>query len=191
MCGVIFVAGVYGVGKSTLCNKLSATTGFPAFSAGDLISEINDELYGRNKVVKDAKSNQDILIAAVDAKLKEYPHFLLAGHFCIVDRYNDVEALPEYVFSNLHLERIIRLEADVLRIAENVNRRDQREYPVQTMERLISCEREQAQKVAQALMIPLTAHNMHFDSSDEEILAKLILGGYENESSPGYKYRNT
>ena len=188
---VVFFSGVYGVGKSTLCSKLSSMTGIPAFSAGDLISEINGEVYGRNKVVKDAKSNQDILIAAVDEKLMKYSRFLLAGHFCIVDRYNNVEALPEYVFANLHLEQIILLEADALRIAENVNSRDQREYPIQTLERLIACEREQAQVVAQELLIPLTIHNMQFDSSDEENLAKVILGGHEYESSPGYEHRNT
>lgn len=71
MNSVIFVAGVYGVGKSTLCNKLSSVTGIPAFSAGDLISDINGETYEKNKVVKDAKSNQDILISAVDAKLEK------------------------------------------------------------------------------------------------------------------------
>ena len=191
MGGAVFFSGVYGVGKSTLCNKLSSLTGIPAFSAGDLISEINGESYGRNKVVKDAKSNQDILISAVDAKFKEYPRLLLAGHFCIVDKNNSVETLPEYVFMNLHLEQIILLEANVLRIAENVNRRDQREYPIQTLEGLIACEREQAQTVAKKLMIPLTIHNMQFDSSDEETLAKVILGGHEYESSPGYEHRNT
>ena len=191
MNSVIFVAGVYGVGKSTLCNKLSSATGIPAFSAGDLISDINGETYGRNKVVKDAKNNQDILISAVDAKLEECPHFLLAGHFCIVDKDNEVELLPEYVFSKLHLSQIILLEANVLRIAENINGRDHRKYPAQTLERLIACERSQAQRVAKELKIPLTIHNMQFNYSDEEALANLLLGGHENESTPGYKHRNT
>lgn len=191
MNSVIFVAGVYGVGKSTLCNKLSSATGIPAFSAGDLISDINGETYGRNKVVKDAKNNQDILISAVDAKLEECPHFLLAGHFCIVDKDNEVELLPEYVFSKLHLSQIILLEANVLRIAENINGRDHRTYPAQTLEWLIACERSQAQRVAKELKIPLTIHNMQFNYSDEEALANLLLGGHENESTPGYKHRNT
>jgi adenylate kinase len=191
MHNVIFVAGVYGVGKSTLCNKLSSAAGIPAFSAGDLISDINGETYGRNKVVKDAKNNQDILISAVDAKLEECPHFLLAGHFCIVDKDNEVELLPEYVFSKLHLSQIILLEANVLRIAENINGRDHRKYPAQTRERLIACERSQAQRVAKELKIPLTIHNMQFNYSDEEALANLLLGGHENESTPGYKHRNT
>lgn len=191
MHNVIFVAGVYGVGKSTLCNKLSSATGIPAFSAGDLISDINGETYGRNKVVKDAKNNQDILISAVDAKLEECPHFLLAGHFCIVDKDNEVELLPEYVFSKLHLSQIILLEANVLRIAENINGRDHRKYPAQTLERLIACERSQAQRVAKELKIPLTIHNMQFNCSDAEALANLLLGGHENESTPGYKHHNT
>ena len=191
MNSVIFVAGVYGVGKSTLCNKLSSATGIPAFSAGDLISDINGETYGRNKVVKDAKSNQDILISAVDMKFEKCPHFLLAGHFCIVDKDNEVELLPEYVFSRLHLSQIILLEANVLRIAENINGRDHRKYPAQTLEWLIACERSQAQRVAKELKIPLTIHNMQFNYSDEEALANLLLGGHENESTPGYKHRNT
>lgn len=47
--GIIFVAGIYGVGKSTLCERLSISIGIPCYSAGDLISAINGEIYGRNK----------------------------------------------------------------------------------------------------------------------------------------------
>ena len=184
MPNVVFIAGVYGVGKSTLCNILSSEIGIPAFSAGDLISEVNGETYGRNKVVKDANSNQDILISAVDTKLKEYPRFLLAGHFCIVNKNNEVELLPEYVFSKLHLRQIILLEAGVFQIAENVNRRDQRVYPIQTLAQLIDCEHKQAQRVAQELKIPFTIHYMQFDHSDEKTLTKILLGGRINESAP-------
>ena len=122
--------------------------------------------------VKDAKSNHDILISAVDMKFEKCPHFLLAGHFCIVDKDNEVELLPEYVFSRLHLSQIILLEANVLRIAENINGRDHRKYPAQTLERLIACERSQAQRVAKELKIPLTIHNMQFNCSDEEALSQ-------------------
>ena len=37
MEGVIFVAGIYGVGKSTLCEKLSKELKIPFYSSGDLI----------------------------------------------------------------------------------------------------------------------------------------------------------
>ena len=45
MEGVIFVAGIYGVGKSTLCEKLSKELKIPFYSSGDLISKVNGELY--------------------------------------------------------------------------------------------------------------------------------------------------
>lgn len=41
--GVIFIAGVYGVGKSTICNNLNKSLGIPAYSSSKLISEINGE----------------------------------------------------------------------------------------------------------------------------------------------------
>ena len=64
--GIIFVAGIYGVGKSTLCERLSISIGIPCFSAGDLISAINGEIYGRNKTVVKKEKNQDILVTDIE-----------------------------------------------------------------------------------------------------------------------------
>ena len=58
MEGVIFVAGVYGVGKSTMCSSLSERLNIDFCSAGDLISECNKETYGSNKKVKDKDNNK-------------------------------------------------------------------------------------------------------------------------------------
>jgi len=97
--GIIFVAGIYGVGKSTLCERLSISIGIPCFSAGDLISAINGEIYGRNKTVVNKEKNQDILVTAVNERLQKDKTFILAGHFCIFDKSFNVERLPESVFS--------------------------------------------------------------------------------------------
>ena len=40
MKGVIFVAGVYGVGKSTLCEKLSKELSIPFYSSGEQLQPI-------------------------------------------------------------------------------------------------------------------------------------------------------
>lgn len=185
MHSVYFVSGVYGVGKSTLCNKLRQATGLPAFSAGDLISEINGETYGRNKAVKDIENNQDILLLAVETKLQVCPEMILAGHFCIVNKNNKVETLPDYIFNKIHLRQIILLEADVLQVAKNIYSRDQQVYPIQTLAQLIACERMQAQRVSQTLRIPLTIHHMHYDHSDENILAESLLQSRKKEYASG------
>ena len=84
--GIIFVAGIYGVGKSTLCERLGLSIGIPCYSAGDLISALNGETYGRNKTVVNKEKNQDILVAAVNDRLQKDTAFILAGHFCIFDK---------------------------------------------------------------------------------------------------------
>ena len=99
--GTIFVAGAYGVGKSTLCNSLSNRLGIPAFSASDLISRINGEHYEKSKAVHNKYDNQDILITEVSKILQDHQAILLAGHFCIFDRANNVDVLPKYVFHRL------------------------------------------------------------------------------------------
>ena len=104
--GTIFVAGTYGVGKSTLCNELSTALKIPDFSAGDLISAVNGETYGANKVVRDKDANQNILASQVKQLLKSTPSIILAGHFCIFDINGNVDTLPSSVFYDLEIETI-------------------------------------------------------------------------------------
>ena len=79
--GTIFVAGSYGVGKSTLCDKLSKALGLPAYSAGDLISSINGEQYGANKAVQNKEANQDLLAIEVRKNWPSIPQYSLLGIF--------------------------------------------------------------------------------------------------------------
>lgn len=124
--GTIFVAGSYGVGKSTLCNVLSKALDIPTFSAGDLIGNINGEQYGANKAVKNKDVNQDILDIEVKKKLEQYPTILLAGHFCLFDKSNCVEKLPNSIFEKISIEQILLLEADPVRISTNLSIRDKK-----------------------------------------------------------------
>ena len=80
----IFVAGIYGTGKSTLCSALSERLRIPAFSAGDLISAVNSERYGANKAVADKDNNQVLLAKRVRELGQEHEQIILAGHFCIL-----------------------------------------------------------------------------------------------------------
>ena len=124
--GTIFVAGTYGVGKSTLCNKLSTALKIPDFSAGDLISAVNGETYGANKVVRDKDANQNILASQVKQLLKSTPSIILAGHFCVFDINGNVDTLPSRVFYDLEIETILLLEASSLQVIKNLSMRDKK-----------------------------------------------------------------
>ena len=66
MIKTIFVARVYGVGKDYLCNKISNFSGIKKFSASQLISNINNENYVKNKSVKNIGSKSKIIDLVYD-----------------------------------------------------------------------------------------------------------------------------
>ena len=164
--GTIFVAGIYGVGKSTLCDKLSTILKIPNFSAGDLISAVNDENYGANKVVKDKEENQNILVSQVKQLLKVTPSIILAGHFCIFDVNGNVDVLPSNVFYDLEIETMILLEASTSQIIKNLSERDKKEYSEKQISFLQKTESKKAHESAASINCNLYVHHMFFDETD-------------------------
>lgn len=172
--GTIFVAGSYGVGKSTLCSALSNVLTIPAYSAGDLISNVNGEQYGANKAVKDKDANQDILTFEIEKKLEQYPTILLAGHFCIFDKLNCVEKLPHSVFEKISIEQILLLGADPVRILTNLSIRDKKKYELRHIELLLEEERQAAEEISRKCSCRLHIHQMAFDESDLQKCCKIL-----------------
>ena len=164
--GTIFVAGVYGVGKSTLCESLSLKLNIPAFSAGDLISRVNGEVYGANKAVKDKNYNQIVLEHEIHRILVNQSRILLAGHFNIFDREQNVIMLPVGVFKQLQIDLILLLESECEQIWENLKKRDNSVYRIESIRKLIDSERLVAGRVAEDICKPLVVHKMSFNGND-------------------------
>lgn len=174
--GTLFVAGVYGVGKSTLCQKLSEILKIPTFSAGDLISSINREQYGANKIVSDKVANQDILALEVDKCLQKHPKILLAGHFCIFNNEKQVDCLPENIYERLNIESILLLEADKKEILEHLSQRDCKSYSYDQISELRKAEHRVAQRVAYQIGSDIYIHKMRFDETDIDICLSYLRG---------------
>ena len=172
--GVLFLAGIYGVGKSTLGETLSQRQGIPFYSAGDLISQVNGEKYGANKVVADKVGNQDILALQINRLLKQYDRILLAGHFCIVNKHGEVDCLPQDAFKNLHLDKIILLEATEEQILEHLRARDSKKYSSELVEALMQTEREMAYAVSAELNCPIATHCMTYSSTDVLTIEQIL-----------------
>lgn len=173
--GTIFLAGVYGVGKSTIGKKLNDLTNIPFYSASDLISEINGETYGANKAVKNKNTNQKILSKAIQKKLNFDTTIILAGHFCIFDKECNIDILPISVFKQLTIEKIILLETDSTTIFDNIANRDSKEYSMDSLNSIIAKEKEYAISTANQLNVPLYIHHMTFNNSDVSSLMEFII----------------
>ena len=176
--GTYFVAGVYGVGKSSLCEDLSSKLSIPHYSASELISQVNKEQYGASKYVRDKALNQEILASAVQHILGKEKKIILSGHFCIFNKRLHVETLPAGVFWKLGIRKIILLEADCEVIIEHLQLRDKKSYAPKVIVELQQSEKNQAEAIAREIAVPLYCHRMSFKECDaENILNFLIRGG--------------
>jgi len=163
---VIFISGVYGVGKSTIGKQLSTLLNIPYFAASALITKNNGEEYGANKYVKDKYTNQESLIKSVKFILDKHNDIILDGHFCIINSKNQVEALPEFVYSNLSIKIIVILETSLENLISNLSSRDGKDYDVITLKNMITKERNISKRIAKKINAELFFHNVVYDGKD-------------------------
>lgn len=171
---VIFVAGVYGVGKSYICEKLSQRLGIKAVSASEVITAETGELYGRNKVVKDKEENQKQLVKGLKRITEKYDSILLAGHFCIWNKWREPEDLPRDVFGELGIEKIVLLTADSNKIQENLLKRDNIRYELDEIDMIKERELSLAKEISEKINAELLTYNMCFKEKDVDVVAGFI-----------------
>ena len=160
---VVFVAGIYGVGKSTLCDKIKSIKGYDYYNSSDLISKNNKEIYGNNKYVKDVNKNQEILLSELK-KLKK--DIILTGHFCIANSKNEIDVLPLDVFAKMNITKIIVLKRDLKLVKEFLKRRDNKDYSLEFLNKLQNKEISLASIVASDINVDLSFIDMEFNEND-------------------------
>lgn len=178
---IFFVAGGYGVGKTTVCNNLSNYLLIPSYSASDLISKRNGEKYGENKYVKNSDKNQNILVDEVK-QIKDST-FIINGHFCLKSKDGGLIYINKNVFELLNLSGIIVINAEPMTVRENLMKRDNKKYDINFIEKLLNAEIEQAKNVSLEYGIPFKIYNMKFDGNDSIRVMKVLKNMMEERES--------
>lgn len=117
---IIFVSGVHGVGKSTLCANLSEKFGWAHYSCSDLIKQ-NSDYVESSKLVSTADKNQQALLRGISQLTKEV--VLLDGHFCLLDKDEQVIELPFEVFDAISPSAILIVTCDEATIHQRLKQR--------------------------------------------------------------------
>lgn len=151
---VIFVAGVHGVGKGTICQKISSYFAFPHYSASDLIKSVKNAEVDNNKIVIDANKNQDYLILALENLNVDSNYILVDGHFCLQGD-NGVIEIPLETFQGMELAEIVLLTDDPDKIYSRLYARDNNALAEDVIRFLQDKEIERAEYVAGYLDIPI------------------------------------
>lgn len=109
MSKLIFISGVHGVGKSTLCIELNKHINIPSHSCSDII-KANSEYIETSKFIDRAEANQAALITGL-AGLRSCS-LLLDGHFCLVGKEDNIIELDFKVFDEIAPSLIINVLAE-------------------------------------------------------------------------------
>ena len=150
---IIFIAGIHGVGKGTVCREVESQTEFKHFSASQLI-KWNNILKNKSKSVDNISTTQELLINALNIKRKIYPKILLDGHFVLLNELSKPTPIGLDVFQAISPDVIVCLELLIETIINRLFKRDGLIYSYETLEQMQNLELECAATCADVLKVP-------------------------------------
>lgn len=124
--GIVFVAGVHGVGKTTACVHVANSLGLAHYSASEIIkSEKASAIAMGSKAVADIDGNQLLLIQGVQklCELHDEP-IILDGHFSLLKVDGGIETVSIDVFRALLLKGIVVYQDEPKLISDRLKDRD-------------------------------------------------------------------
>lgn len=161
---IIFIGGIHGVGKTTLCRSLCAKFNIEHHSASELISKFKQVEFSSNKLTATIEGNQDALIMAIDEFLVKDAYYLLDGHFCLLDQNGKVIRIPLSTFTSMLPVAIILLYDDPIGIYSRLKERDKEKYDVALLASFQEEEASHSEKIARGLGVPFIKANPFMDS---------------------------
>jgi adenylate kinase len=153
MKNIIFIGGIHGVGKGTICNEIALKTGSIHLTASEILKweGISDR---DNKLVKNIASTQSRLIKGLDNLIRTDEKYLLDGHFCLLNSDGIPSRIDEDTFDQINLKAIAIVIDVVKKIAKRIEARDGKIYDVKILNELQQMEIEYAKYLSDKYSIP-------------------------------------
>jgi len=151
---LIFVGGIHGVGKTTICQKVFVPLGYHCVTASSLISAYGGRA-DTNKRVDDVSNNQVALIEQLAFEKKMHCRLLLDGHFTLINSREQIEPIALGVFQKMKPTHIILFKGDPSEIAKRLEVRDGRKWSPEFISSFQDAEERHARHVSDSIGIPL------------------------------------
>lgn len=153
MSNLIFIGGIHGAGKGTICHKICEETDLVHITASEIlkwdeISELD------NKKVDDIQSTQNRLINGLKKIQKDGKSYLLDGHFCLFNSEGVVEKVPLETFEKIAPKMIAVVTTEVQKIKKRLEERDDTIYDLNVLKEMQILEKEYAQEIAVNFNVP-------------------------------------
>lgn len=153
MKNIIFIGGIHGVGKGTLCEKVCNDLNLLHLSASEVLKweEISEK---ENKLVEDFNLTQNRLITNLQQIVSENERYVLDGHYCLLNKYNVPEKIEFDTFRTLNPFAFIIVVDDVQEIKRRLENRDKKEYDFELLFKFQELELEYSKELAEKLNKP-------------------------------------
>lgn len=150
---IIFIDGIHGVGKGTICKEIISKTDLIHITASQMLNwnEISDR---DNKLVKNISLTQERLIIALKNLIKKDENYLLDGHFCLLNSNEIPSRIDEATFDKIN-PKVIAIVIDyVEKIAQRLEIRDGKIYDIKILNELQQMEIEYSKYLSNKYSIP-------------------------------------
>lgn len=144
---IIFIGGIHGVGKGTICKEIVSKTDLIHITASEMLkwNEISDR---DNKLVKNISSTQERLVIGLKNLIEKDEKYLLDGHFCLLNSNEIPSRINEDTFDQINPKAIAIVIDDVQKITKRLEARDGKIYDVKVLNQLQQMEIEYANYLA-------------------------------------------
>ena len=162
MKNVIFIGGIHGVGKGTLCNKICNQLNLQHLSASEVLkwNEISEK---ENKLVKDFTLTQNRLITNLQQIVKDNERYVLDGHYCLLNYKHEPKKIDFQTFNLLNPFAFAIVIDSVQEIKRRLENRDKKEYDFELLLKFQELELEYSIELSNKLKKP------HLALKSEEI----------------------
>jgi adenylate kinase len=150
---IIFIGGIHGVGKGTICKEIASKTDLIHITASEIL-KWNEISSSDNKLVRNISSTQERLIYGLKNLIENDKQYLLDGHFCLLNSNGTPCKIDEETFDNINLKIISIVIDDIEKIADRLEKRDNKKYDLKILNELQQMEIEYAKYLSKKYSIP-------------------------------------
>lgn len=154
---MMFLGGVHGVGKTSMCADISEKYDLKVISASAVIrAEREHPASDSRTAVLNVGGNQELLIRGVQRLAADTPaRYLLDGHFALRTLAGNIEEIDVAVFQAIDVSGLICLIDDPAAIAQRLAARDGEVHDVIAISQLQAAELRSAESASRTLRLGL------------------------------------
>lgn len=144
---IIFIGGIHGVGKGTICKRISNNKNIAHVSASEVIKwkEINSN---NDKRVDDFDRTQSMLLKGIERLKQDSSTLILDGHYCLLNSNNEPEKISEKTFEEIAPKVMAIVIEDEEIIYERLKQRDGTKYSLSLLKKMQKMEIDHAKHLS-------------------------------------------